>query len=222
MKDWLIGAAAMLLALAVGITIAWWGMTDPAGSRETTRVPAPSGVDPRVAPPADLGADQVWFAELALDTGTLVTAGSTLRNVRAVGQDVVTGPDGLVAARVIVEATVPFGVVADELGGDAVVRPAGSGEATVIRTVEALGRELRVAATGTVDVVRGRLVVEPTSIDVGGPGFLSDATADVVRQLVTIEHELEGLPDGLVLQDVGVQSDGFRAHLRGTEVALVP
>lgn len=60
----------------------------------------------------------------------------------------------------------------------------------------------------------GRLIVEPRSIDIGGPDFLSDATAAVVRGLVTIEHEIEGLPEGLVLQDVTVQGDGFRAVSR--------
>jgi hypothetical protein len=92
----------------------------------------------------------------------------------------------------------------------------------MVRTVEALGRELRVIATGTVEVEAGRLVVEPHSIDFGGPDFLSDAIADVVRGLVTIEHDIEGLPDGLVLHGVAVQDDGFRAHLRGEDVKLVP
>ncbi len=92
----------------------------------------------------------------------------------------------------------------------------------VVRTVEALGRELRVIATGTVEVEAGRLVVEPRSIDFGGPDFLSDATAAVVRRLVAIEHDIEGLPEGLVLQDVAVQGDGFRARLLGEDVQLVP
>lgn len=223
MKDWLIGAAATVLVLAVVVAISWWAVTEPADGRPDD--PAPytgSAPDPRYEPPADLGDDQVWFAELALDSGTLVTGGSTLRNVRAVGQDVVTGPDGLVAARVVVDATVPFEVVAEELGGDTVVRASDNGQAVVTRTVEALGRELRVVATGTVEVVGGRLVVEPHSIDVGGPDFVSDATGDVVRQVVTIEHDVEGLPPGLVLHHVDVQSDGFRAHLRGQRVRLVP
>ncbi|WP_258061898.1 LmeA family phospholipid-binding protein [Arthrobacter sp. ZGTC412] len=102
------------------------------------------------------------------------------------------------------------------------IRAADGGQAMVVRTVEALGRELRVIATGTVEVEAGRLVVEPRSIDFGGPDFLSDATAAVVRRLVAIEHDIEGLPEGLVLQDVAVQGDGFRARLLGEDVQLVP
>ncbi|WP_035781619.1 LmeA family phospholipid-binding protein, partial [Arthrobacter sp. H14] len=160
--------------------------------------------------------------DLALDAGTVVAAGSMLRDVRAVGQDVVMRPNGLVAARLALDVTVPFEVIADELGKETVVRAADDGQAMVVRNVEALGRELRVIATGTVEVEAGRLVVEPRSIDIGGPAFLSDAIAAVVRGLVTIEHDIEGLPEGLVLQDVTVQSDGFRANLRGEDVKLVP
>lgn len=224
-KDWLIGAAGMALVLVVAVATLWWVVSDPTGNR--TSGPAespPAGAErpPDGSPPTDLRDDQVWLDELALDAGTVVAAGSTLRDVRAVGQDVVTGPGGLVAARVSVDATVPFGVVADELGGDTVVRAADGGQAMVVRTVEALGRELRVTATGTVEVEAGRLVVEPRSIDFGGPDFLSEAIAAVVRRFVTIEHDIEGLPEGLVLQHVAVRDDGFRANLRGSDVKLVP
>ncbi|MBG6216331.1 hypothetical protein IWX75_000775 [Arthrobacter sp. CAN_A6] len=224
-KDWLIGATGMLLVLGVALAISWWVVSDPVGQGEAGPVPAPTvGAErlPGAGPPADLREDEVWLADLALDAGTVATAGSMLRDVRAVGQDVVTGPDGLVAARLAVDATVPFEVVADELGDGTEVRAADDGRATVVRTVEVLGRELRVVATGTVEVDAGRLVVEPRSIDFGGPDFLSDAVAGVVRRLVTIEHDIKGLPEGLVLQDVAVQGDGFRANLRGEDVELVP
>lgn len=222
-KDWLIGAAGAVVALLVGVVVAWWLVSEPPSAGGAS--PAPSADPdrpPRQAPPAGLGQDQVWLRDLRLNTGRLVTASSELRDVRASGRDLVTARDGLVAARATVDATVPFSVVADELGGGATVRAAEGDQATVVRTVEALGRELRVVATGTVEVEAGTLVVEPRSIDIGGPDFLSDAIAAVVRRLVTIEHEVEGLPEGLVLRDVTVQDDGFRAHLEGRDVELVP
>lgn len=222
-RDWLIGALGMVLILAVAVAVLWWVVSAPAGRGEA--VPAPSataGDDdrPDAEPPADLREDEVWLADLAFDAGTVVTSGSLLHDVEAVGQDVVTGPEGLVAARLSVDATVPFEVVADELGNGTVVRAAAGGQAMVIRTVEALGRELRVTATGTVEVESGRLVVEPQSIDFGGPDFLSEATAAIVRRFVTIEHDIEGVPEGLVLRDVAVQDDGFRATLEGEDVKL--
>lgn len=223
-KDWLIGATGTVLVLVTVVAALWWVVSDPAGGGEARPVPSLPGAErtPGREPPAGLREDEVWLADLALDAGTVVTTGSVLRDVRAVGQDVVTGPDGLVAARVTVDATVPFEVVAVELGDGTAVRAADGGQAMVVRTVEALGRELSVIATGTVEVEAGRLVVEPRSIDFGGPQFLSDAFAGVVRGLVTIEHDIEGLPEGLVLKDVAVQDDGFRAHFRGEDVTLVP
>jgi hypothetical protein len=224
-RDWLIGATGMVLSLGVMTAILWWAVSDPAGWGDAGPVPTPPvGADrpPAAQPPADLREDEVWLGDLILDAGTVVTAGSTLRDVRAVGQDVVTSPDGLVAGRLAVDATVPFDVVANKLGDGTEVRSADGGQATVVRTVNALGRELRVTATGTVEIQGGKLIVEPRSIDLGGPDFLSDATAAVVRRLVTIEHDIEGLPEGLVLQDVAVQGDGLRANLRGEDIRLVP
>lgn len=224
-KDWLIGAAGMILVLVVVAAVLWWSVSDPVGGGEPGPVPSPTaGADspPAPQPPADLRADEVWLADVALDAGTVVAGGSMLRDVRAVGQDVVTSPDGLVAGRLAVDATVPFDVVAGKLGNGTEVRSADGGQAMVVRTVSALGRGLRVIATGTVEVQGGKLIVEPRSIDIGGPDFLSDATAAVVRRLVTIEHNIEGLPEGLVLQDVAVQGDGFRATLRGEDITLVP
>jgi hypothetical protein len=222
-KDRFVGAVAMLVVLVLGAAVVWWVLTEPAGQAEDGAPPADgTAAPPDRRPPADLGTDEVWLGDLRLRSGTVVTADSQLRDVRASGRDVVTGPDGLVAARVSVRATVPFHVVAAQLGDDTVVSPAGGGEAQVLRTVEVLGRELEVAATGTVEVQRGRLVVEPRSIDLGGPPLLSEAIAAAVRELVTITHDIEGLPEGLVLERVAVRDDGFRARLRGEDVRLVP
>jgi hypothetical protein len=220
----LLGAAGMLVIMAAAVAILWWVVTNPAedgGAR-----PAPSSPDTGqlwgLEPPTDLGDEEAWFAELSLDGWTMVTSDSALRDVSAVGQDVVTSPDRIVAARVTVEATVPFEVVADEIGDGVEVRAAPGPEATVVRTVEVQDRELLVTATGTVEAVEGRLLLEPSSIVVGDLDELSAELADVVRRLVTLEYEIEGLPEGLVLDDVTVQGDGFRATLHGEDVELVP
>lgn len=220
MKDWLTGAAGMLLVLAVAAGVLWYAGSGPATGGEAA--PPPSTREAEAEAPSNLRGDELWLGDQVLDSETVRSAGSTLRDVHAVGKDVVTGPEGTVAGRLAVDATVPFDVVARELGGGTVVSAADGGQARVVRTVEALGRELRVTATGTVHADGGKLVVEPRSIDVGGPAFFSEGTAAVVRSLVTIEHDIEGLPEGLVLQDVAVRDDGIRATLRGQDVRLSP
>lgn len=224
--DWLIGAVGMLLVLVLLAGILWVAFSRPAddaspGSAASGTGTTPTAVPtPAPAPPPGLPTDEVWLGDIELESGAIVAAGTMLRDVRATGIDVVSGAEGILAARLAVDATVPFEVVGDELGEDTVVGPGEDGEARVVRTVAALGRELDVVATGTVEVAAGRLVVEPTSIDVGGPAFLADLLASIVREFVTIEHEIEGLPEGLVLKSVRVQDDGFRAHLEGRDVRV--
>lgn len=223
LKDWLIGAFAMLVVLALVLAALWWAATTSPGedgsSAETPRLDPPAG---EPTPPADLPAESVWLADVDLDATTLVLPDSTLQDVVATGLGVLSGPDGLVADRLEVTATVPFQVVAAELGGDTEVRAGENGQAVVVRKMEVLGRELTVVATGTVEVDDGLLVSRPQSIDLGGPDILSRATAELVDRYVTIEHAIEGLPEGLVLVEVAVEDDGFRADLEGEDVVVVP
>lgn len=222
-KDGLIGAGVALLVLLLVVVLLLWWISDPGGD-DGVAEPSPTAGTGRPAgePPSDLAEGEVWLGDLVLQAGTAVTPDSVLRDVHAVGQDVLTGPDGLVAGGLAVEATVPFEVVAEQLGEGVTVQPGDRGQATVVRTFDFAGREFRVVATGTVEVERGDLVVEPRSIDIGGPALLSSLLGAVARELVTIEHSIEGIPEGLVLQDVTVQDDGFRAELEGQDVRLVP
>lgn len=223
-KDVLLGAVGMLVVLLVAVAALWWVVTDPVDDDAARPVPSAmnTGKVWGLEPPTDLREGEAWFAELDLDAWTMVAAGSELRDVTALGQDVVTSPDAIVAERMSVEATVPFEVVMDQVGEGVVIAAAADGQATVVRTVEVQGRELTVTATGTVEAVAGRLLLEPQSVDVGGLESVSEEVADVVRRLVTIEHDVEGLPEGLVLEDVAVQGDGFRVRLRGEDVEIVP
>ncbi len=164
--------------------------------------------------------DEVWLGDVDVRADIVVLPDSSLLEVEARGHGARSGPDGVVVERLEVRATVPFADVASQLGGDSRVGPGPDGQATIGRTVEVLGRQIDVVATGTVEVEDGLLVVEPRSIDLGGPDVLSRAVARAVRKFVTIEHPIEGLPPNLILQDVTVQEDGFRADLTGQDVVL--
>lgn len=220
LRDGLLGAAVAVLVLAIAAWVVAWSISDPAGG-DAAAPTAPASTPGTAEPPTDLDPAEMWLDDLVLDAGTVVLPDSTLHDVTASAQGVRTGPDGLVATAMVVDATVPFEVVADQIGEDAVVRPGEGSEAVVERDVEVGGRSFHVVASGSVEVVDGRLVVEPSTIDVGGPAFLAGLIGSVVRSLVTIEHEVEGLPDGLVLQEVVVQDDGFRASLSGDDVSIV-
>ncbi|GKV73721.1 hypothetical protein AB0282_11650 [Pseudarthrobacter oxydans] len=62
------------------------------------------------------------------------------------------------------------------------------------------------------------LVLVPPSIELSGPQFFSEGNAAFGCTFVPIG----GLSVGMVLQDVTVRDDGFRASLRGENVGLFP
>ena len=220
--DWVIGALGMLLLLIIAAVVLWWVVSDPVtGSSEApSPTPVTGGTSPSVAP-SDLGKDEIWLGDVDVRADIVVLPDSSLLEVEARGNGARSGPNGVVVDRLEVRATVPFADVAAQLGSDSRVGPGPDGQATIERTVEVLGRQIDVVATGTVEVEDGLLVVEPRSIDLGGPDVLSRAVAGAVRKFVTIEHPIEvGLPPNLVLKDVKVQEDGFRADLTGQDVVL--
>lgn len=228
-RDRLVGAAiALLVVLLVGVVavlVLAWSLSDPVeddapppASRPTTDAEDDAG--PVGRPPSDLAPGETWLGDLDLDAGTVLTTDTRLRDLEAVAQDVRNGPDGTVIGRLAVETTVPFEVVAAELGEGSTITAAEDGQASITRDVQVGGRSFTVVATGTVEVARGLIVVEPRSVDIGGPDFLAQAVAALARELVTIEQEVEGLPEGLVLQEVVVREDGFRASLDGEDVVL--
>ena len=222
MRDGLVGAGVLLLVLVLLAAAGFWALSRPAGSTggASPDRPTDGSGGPVAGAPGDLGADETWLGDVDLSTSGLVSPDATLLDVVATGQGIRSGPDGITAAALRVEATLPFSAVAADLGDDATVAPAPDGQAELRRTATVLGRSVDVRATGTVRAQGGLIVVEPQRIDVGGPDFLAGPTAAVVRGLVTIRRPVEGVPEGLVLQEVTVQDDGFRALLSGEDVRL--
>lgn len=217
-KDWAIGAAAMLLLMTLVLVITWWAISRPLTDGATpTPEPTPTGAPDR---PAALAADEIWVGDIDLSSDLVALPDTDLTDIRAEGHGALSSDDGLSVEWLEVEATVPFALVEQQLGGDSVVRPAAHGQASVQRTVDVLGRGVTVVATGTVEVVEGYLVVEPHSIDFGGPEFIGEGIAAGVRRFVTIEYPIEGLPENLELRDVDVTGSGFRARLSGNNVVL--
>ena len=219
--DWVLGALGMLVLLVIAAIAVWWVVSEPlTGPNETPpTTPATSGTSPDAAP-ADLGKDDVWLGDVDVAADIIVLPDTSLLDVQARGHGAHSSPDGVMVEQLEVLATVPFSDVASQLGGDSRIGAGPNGQATIARSVDVLGRQVEVTATGTVEVVNGLLVVEPRSIDVGGPDILSKAVADIARRFVTIEQPIEGLPPNLVLRDVAVQDDGFRATLSGQDVVL--
>jgi hypothetical protein len=224
--DGFVGAVLLLVVLVVLVAVAFWVLSRPAGS-EAAPDPGPSpsasatpAEPPEPTAPADLGPDETWLGAVDLGSPDLVSPDGRLLDVVATAQGVRSGPDGLTAERLRLEATVPFSDVAALLAEDATVSQGEQGLAELRRTVTVLGRTLDVRATATVRAEDGLIVVEPQEIDLGGPDFLAEAAGTAVRELVTIRRPVEGVPPGLELEEVTVQQDGFRTRFTGRDVRL--
>lgn len=210
----------MLVLLVLVAVAAFIVLSDPLSDSPPTASPPPvtSGTSP--TPPSDLGEKDIWVGDIDMSSTLVVLPESSLLDVEVRGSGARSRSDGIVVDRLELEGTVPFDDVATRLGGDSRVTAAPDGQAEIARTIEVVGRQISVVAVGNVTVRDGLLVVEPTSIDLGGSDAVSKGTAFIIRQLVTIEQPIEGLPPNLVLRDVTVQDDGLRAKLSGQKVVL--
>ncbi|WP_230209315.1 LmeA family phospholipid-binding protein [Nostocoides sp. HKS02] len=157
---------------------------------------------------------------MALDGSAVVTTEGGFQDVHATARDVRMTSRGLRVGSLALDATVPFGTVARQVGNGVQLYAAGAGLAGIRRASTALGRTIVIQATGAVTAQGGQLVIEPQTIDLGGPAALNTALSAAARALVTIRHTVQGLPQGMRLTRVTVGADGFRVHLDGTGVAL--
>ena len=157
-------------------------------------------------------------AEL-LDAGTVNVDPSSLGTVnpaRLAGriENLTVEPES--RARVVVDHKSGTIVV----GEDVRIFPAEGGRAGIERRVRVLGRELTLLATGTVVADDGQLLIEPETVDLGGPELLDSAVSALARGLVTIRQDVAGVPDGMSLTGVEVTDAGFAAALTGTDVTV--
>ncbi len=220
MKQFLLGVLATLVVLAVGVVALLLALGSGAGAA----APGPTGsaAEPgiRADPPDDLADDETWLGAVDLRSEDVVAAEGDLVDVRAEGAGVRFGPDGLRAQRLDLDATIPFDTVAEQVGPDTRVYAVSGGRAGVERTATVLGRELTVRATGTVRADGGELLIEPETVDLGGPEFVDSALSAIARSLVTIRQPVPGVPEGMTLTGVSVSGAGIAASLTGEDVVV--
>ncbi|WP_404381076.1 DUF2993 domain-containing protein [Knoellia locipacati] len=220
MKQFVLGAASMLVALVLALVALLWSVGSPGSGAD---VPTPTvSASARPSAPADLGRGETWLGDVRLTSAQVVTTDGGLRDVTAVGSGITLTSEGLRADRLDIDATLPYESAATQIGGGVTLFAAEDGLAGLRRRVSVLGRDVEVRATGAVRAQGGQLVIEPETIDLDGPDWLDTAASSVVRQLVTIRHTIEGVPEGMALTSVSVQAGGFRAHLRGAGVTVSP
>jgi hypothetical protein len=170
--------------------------------------------------PEDLADDETWLGAVELRSQDVVSTKGDLVDVVATGSGVLFSAAGLTAQQLTIDATIPFATVAEQVGQDVTVYDAGNGKTGVERQVTILGRDLTLKATGTVSADDGQLLIEPETVDLGGPSFLDSAVSALASSLVTIRQDVPGVPEGMSLTAVQVTPEGFDAELDGTDVVI--
>ncbi|GAA2734055.1 hypothetical protein GCM10009867_13330 [Pedococcus aerophilus] len=213
MRSFLAGVVSTLVVLAVAavLLVTSLPVADPAPAAPAPGRPAGA--------PSSVAKGETWLGDVDLSSSSVLTSDGPLTDVRATGADVRLTSNGLRAGRLDLDAVLPFATAARQIG-DVELYDAGNGRAGVRRTATVLGRDIAIRATGTVTAVDGQLVIEPESVDLGGPDFVDSALSAAARRFVTIRHTVTGLPAGMRLTRVSVQENGFRATLTGNDVIL--
>jgi hypothetical protein len=221
-KQYLLGVGTTLIVIAAlaGVLLLSLGSGASSLPADATRPSTPGEVT--AAPPEDLTEAETWLGTVELRSEDVVADEGELSDVRATGSGIRFGPDGLRAERLDIDVTIPLATVAAQVGPDTRVYAVSGGRAGVERRVRILGRDLTVRATGTVQADGGQLLIEPETVDLGGPSFVNSAASALARALVTIRQPVPGAPEGMALTDVSVSAAGVAAALTGTDVVIGP
>lgn len=204
MKSFLLGVATTLAVLALGLVVLVASLpTGDSGAAGPTATAAPTSSATVVQQPSDLADDETWLGAVELRSQDVVSARGDLLDVVAIGSGVRFSQAGLTAEQLDIDATIPFTTVAEQVGEDVRVYDAGNGRTGVERQVTILGRDLILQATGTVRADGGQLLIEPETVDLGGPSFLDSAASALAPQP---RHDPPGR---------GRRAGGNVAHCRG-------
>jgi hypothetical protein len=115
-------------------------------------------------------------------------------------------------------ATLSYDLLSDQLGQDTELAREGDG-LRITRTVEVLGRSLRLTAAGQVTLEGADLVVdvgEATGAGVDVPDWLLERAGD----LLDLRYTVPALPFGLELTDVTPVGDGVEIRVQATDTVL--
>jgi hypothetical protein len=156
---------------------------------------------------ADLGQPEGTRADVSL-RGAEVALSDVLSG--SVQEVPVEGIDGT--------ATLPYGLLADQLGPDTTLARAGDG-LRVDSTAEVAGQTLEFSATGTVSLDGDTLLIDVDEIS--GPGVdVPDILVDQVSDALDLSYRIPQLPFGLQVTGVRPADAGLLVDVQGTETVL--
>lgn len=220
-KSFVLGVATGVLVVALLAVVLLRTVASPAGESGAPTSPVPTAGSSTPAPdrPGSVRTGETWLGAVDLSSNDVLTADGPLLDVDATGARVSLTAEGLRAGELTIRATLPFETAAQQMGEGIELYAAGE-LAGLRRTVEILGQQVRIDATGRVQADDGQLLIEPQTVDLGSFEWVNDIASATIRAFVTIRHTVTGLPEGMDLDAVDVSPDGFRVELSGTDVRI--
>jgi hypothetical protein len=155
--------------------------------------------------------------ELGQPAGT--RADIALHGVQVPLSSVLSGSVGEVPVeRIDGTATLSYDLLEAQLGGDTTLHREGDG-LRITKTVELLGQEIPLTATGTVTLDGNDLVVDVANAT--GAGIdIPDVLVDRVADLLDLRYAVPALPFGLTLTSVTPADDGVDVTVEATDTVL--
>ena len=155
--------------------------------------------------------------ELGQPAGT--RADIALHGVQVPLSSVLSGSVGEVPVeRIDGTATLSYDLLEAQLGGDTTLHRAGDG-LRITKTVELLGQEIPLTATGTVTLDGNDLVVDVANATGAGVD-IPDLLVDRVADLLDLRYAVPALPFGLTLTSVTPADDGVDVTVEATDTVL--
>jgi hypothetical protein len=115
-------------------------------------------------------------------------------------------------------ATLSYPLLADQLGGDTTLAPEGDG-IRITKTVEVLGREFPLTATGRVALDGQDVVIDVSDAAAAGVD-VPDAVVARAADLLDLRYPVPALPFGLQLTSVRSAADGVDVAVEATDTVL--
>jgi hypothetical protein len=155
--------------------------------------------------------------ELGQPAGT--RADIALHGVEVPLSSVLSGSVGEVPVeRIDGTATLSYELLSAQLGGDTTLHREGDG-LRITKTVELLGQEIPLTATGTVTLDGNDLVVDVANATGAGVD-IPDLLVDRVADLLDLRYAVPALPFGLTLTSVTPADEGVDVTVEATDTVL--
>jgi hypothetical protein len=155
--------------------------------------------------------------ELGQPAGT--RADIALHGVQVPLSSVLSGSVGEVPVeRIDGTATLSYDLLEAQLGGDTTLHREGDG-LRITKTVELLGQEIPLTATGTVTLDGNDLVVDVANATGAGVD-IPDLLVDRVADLLDLRYAVPALPFGLTLTSVTPADEGVDVTVEATDTVL--